>query len=300
MKSKRLFGNTALLITALIWGSSFVAQSVGMDYVGPFTFTAARSFIGGLVLIPVIFLMDKLRARESTPPPAGDRRTLMVGGLLCGVVLFVASSFQQLGIAHGTSSGKAGFITALYILFVPIMGLFLKKRVRPIIWLCVTMSIYGLYLLCVTDGLGSIRRSDLLVLICSVGFSAHIQIIDYFSPRADGVRLACIQFFICGILALVPTLIGEEPTIRSLLDAKMPILYAGVMSSGVAYTLQIIGQKYTSPTVASMIMSLESVFAVLAGIVILQQMPSPREILGCVIMFSAIVLAQLPEKKQLA
>ena len=253
-----------------------------------------------MVLLPVIALMDALRSRSGESAPRGSRRDLIAGGVLCGIALCVASSFQQVGIAQGTESGKAGFITALYMLFVPIFGLVLRKRVRPVIWLCVAMSIGGLYLLCVSDGLGSILPSDLLVLCCAACFAVHIQIIDGFSPRVDGVRMSCIQFFVCGAIALVLTFIFEKPDFSALLAAWGPVLYAGVMSSGVGYTLQIIGQKYTNPTVASMILSLESVFAVLGGIVILGQMPAAREIVGCCVMFAAIVIAQLPEKKRAA
>ncbi|MGE4353332.1 MAG: DMT family transporter [Oscillospiraceae bacterium] len=297
MKKNKFYGNTMLFITALIWGSAFVAQSVGMDYVKPFTFTAVRSLIGGITLIPVIFLMDLLRKREGGTKKAGSRRDLMIGGVSCGIVLFVASSFQQVGMSLGTPPGKAGFITALYILVVPIIGLILKKPVRPILWLCVAASILGLYLLCTDGGLGSITTGDFLVFICAFCFAAHIQIIDYFSPKVDGVRMSCIQFFICGIISFFVMLFTENPSMEALLAAKTSILYAGVMSSGVAYTMQILGQKHTSPTVASLIMSLESVFAVLAGIVILHQIPSLRDILGCIIMFTAIIVAQLPEKK---
>ena len=295
-----MFRNLALLLTALIWGTDFTAQSVGMDYIGPCAFTAARSFIGGIALLPVIALMDGMRRRSGESPAPEGGRTLVIGGVLCGVALGVASLLQQAGIAAGTSSGKAGFITALYILFVPLLGLLMHKKPRPIIWLCVAMSIFGLYLLCVTDGLGSVRGSDLMVLACAVVFAVHIQIIDRFAPLVDGVRMSCIQFFVCGAIALVLTFIFEKPDFSALLAAWGPVLYAGVMSSGVGYTLQIIGQKYTNPTVASMILSLESVFAVLGGIVILGQMPAAREIVGCCVMFAAIVIAQLPEKKRAA
>jgi drug/metabolite transporter (DMT)-like permease len=298
MNKNQLKGSLILTVTAVIWGSAFVAQSVGMDYVGPFTFTAARSFVGGAVLIPVIFLMDALRRRAGAPASAGDARTLLLGGILCGAALCVASSFQQMGIALGTESGKAGFITALYILVVPLMGLLLGKRVRPVIWLCVAMSIAGLYLLCMAGGLGQVRRSDLLVLLCAVCFAGHIQIIDYFSPRVDGVRLACLQFFVCGLLAAGPMLLTETPRWADVFAARNAVLYAGVLSSGVAYTLQIIGQKYTHPTLASLLMSLESVFAVLSGALILHQIPTGREIAGCCIMFAAIIIAQLPEKER--
>ena len=208
----------------------------------------------------------------------------------------LASNFQQFGIKY-TTVGKAGFITACYIVLVPILGLFLKKKCSPFIWLAVAMSVAGLYLLCITDGF-SIGKGDILVLICAVLFSFHILVIDYYSPKVDGVKLSCIQFLVCGILSGIPALIFEKPEMCAVLTAWQPILYAGVMSCGVAYTLQIIGQKNMNPTVASLILSLESCISVLAGWVILGQQLSAREITGCVIMFAAIILAQLPQKEK--
>ncbi len=208
----------------------------------------------------------------------------------------LASNFQQFGIKY-TTVGKAGFITACYIVLVPILGLFLKKKCSPFIWLAVAMSVAGLYLLCITDGF-SIGKGDILVLICAVLFSFHILVIDYYSPKVDGVKLSCIQFLVCGILSGIPALIFEKPEMSAVLTAWQPILYAGVMSCGVAYTLQIIGQKNMNPTVASLILSLESCISVLAGWVILGQQLSAREIAGCVIMFAAIILAQLPQKEK--
>ena len=208
----------------------------------------------------------------------------------------LASNFQQFGIKY-TTVGKAGFITACYIVLVPILGLFLKKKCSPFIWLAVAMSVAGLYLLCITDGF-SIGKGDILVLICAVLFSFHILVIDYYSPKVDGVKLSCIQFLVCGILSGIPALIFEKPEMSAVLTAWQPILYAGVMSCGVAYTLQIIGQKNMNPTVASLILSLESCISVLAGWVILGQQLSAREITGCVIMFAAIILAQLPQKEK--
>ena len=208
----------------------------------------------------------------------------------------LASNFQQFGIKY-TTVGKAGFITACYIVLVPILGLFLKKKCSPFIWLAVAMSVAGLYLLCITDGF-SIGKGDILVLICAVLFSFHILVIDYYSPKVDGVKLSCIQFLVCGILSGIPALIFEKPEMSAVLTAWQPILYAGVMSCGVAYTLQIIGQKNMNPTVASLILSLESCISVLAGWMILGQQLSAREIAGCVIMFAAIILAQLPQKEK--
>lgn len=307
MQNKKLLGSGMLLITALIWGVAFVAQSVGMDFVGPFTFTASRSFVGSLVLLPVIFLMDKMRSKEAAKsgaestvtPQEGDTKTLIIAGIICGIALFGGTSLQQVGISLGTTSGKAGFITALYIIGVPLLGIFLKKRVRPIIWFCVAMAVCGLYLLCVTDGIGSIQAGDILIMIGSICFSIQIMVVDHFSNRVDGVRLSCLQFLVCGIIALVFTLLREAPTWEAIVAAKTPILYTGVMSSGVAYTFQILGQKHTSPTVASLIMSLEAVFAMIAGALILSQMPSMRELVGSLIMFAAIILAQLPSKKEI-
>ena len=285
-----------LLLTATIWGVAFVAQSVGMDYVGGFTFNAVRSIIGSIVLLPVILFLDRQKtpAVRTEEEKKSGQKTLLMGGIACGICLCLASNFQQFGIKY-TTVGKAGFITACYIVIVPILGLFLKKKCSPYIWGAVVMALIGLYLLCITDGF-SIGKGDILVMICEVLFSLHILVIDYFSPKVDGVKMSCIQFLVCGILSGIPALIFENPQISSILAAWQPILYAGVMSCGVAYTLQIVGQKNMNPTVASLILSLESCISVLAGWIILGQSMSRKEILGCVIMFAAIILAQLPEK----
>lgn len=286
-----------LLLTATIWGVAFVAQSVGMDYVGGFTFNAVRSIIGSIVLLPVILFLDRQKtpAVRTEEEKKSGQKTLLMGGIACGICLCLASNFQQFGIKY-TTVGKAGFITACYIVIVPILGLFLKKKCSPYIWGAVVMALIGLYLLCITDGF-SIGKGDILVMICAVLFSLHILVIDYFSPKVDGVKMSCIQFLVCGILSGIPALIFENPQISSILAAWQPILYAGVMSCGVAYTLQIVGQKNMNPTVASLILSLESCISVLAGWIILDQRLSTKEILGCVIMFAAIILAQLPQKQ---
>ncbi len=294
---KKLQGTMMLLLTALIWGSSFVAQRAGMEYIGPFTFNGIRSLIGGLVLIPVIFLFSKEKNAELTEDEKkAGKKTLLLGGILCGIVLFAASSLQQIGMVY-TTAGKAGFITALYIVLVPILGVFIRKKVKPIVWLCVILAVAGLYLLCMTDGL-SLGRGDLLVLLCAFAFSIHILVIDYFAPRTDGVALSCIQFFVCGILSLFPMFLAETPVWSAILDCWIPILYAGVLSCGVAYTLQILAQKHTDPTVASLLLSLESVFAAIAGAIILHEQLAPRELAGCVLMFAAIIIAQLPSKTE--
>lgn len=298
-----LKNSLCLLLAATIWGIAFVAQSVGMEYVGPFTFNGVRSLIGAAVLVPVIFLLNRSKdtasaaadpSTSTTTSSSYKTRDLWIGGIACGIALFAASNFQQFGIKY-TTVGKAGFITACYIVIVPIIGLFLKKKCSPFIWTAVVMALIGLYLLCITDGF-SIGLGDVLVLVCAFLFSLHILVIDYFSPKADGVKLSCIQFLVCGILSMIPALVLEHPQISSILTAWLPILYAGIMSCGVAYTLQIVGQKNVNPTVASLILSLESCISVLAGWVILGQKLSAKELLGCVIMFAAIILAQLPEK----
>ena len=292
-----LTNSLLLFLAAAIWGVAFVAQSVGMDYVGGFTFNAVRSIIGSIVLIPVIlFIRQKDKAGSLSPAEKeASRKNLAVGGIACGICLCLASNFQQFGIKY-TTVGKAGFITACYIVLVPIIGLFLGKKCSRFIWAAVAMALAGLYLLCIADGF-SIGKGDILVLICAFLFSFHILIIDYFSPKVNGVKLSCIQFLVCGIISGICALIFEHPQISSILAAWQPILYAGAMSCGVAYTLQIIGQKNMNPTVASLILSLESCVSVLAGWLILGQKLSIREILGCFIMFGAIILAQLPQKE---
>ncbi len=221
---------------------------------------------------------------------------LLAGGVCCGVCLFAASNFQQFGIRY-TTVGKAGFITACYIVIVPVIGIFLKKACGRLLWVSVAMAVVGLYFLCMTETL-TIGKGDFLVFICALLFSLHILVIDYFSPRTDGVKMSCIQFFVCGILSGIAMLFTEEPHLADIFAAWIPILYAGIMSCGVAYTLQIVGQKGMNPTVASLILSLESCISVLAGWLILGQKLSVRELSGCLIMFGAIILAQLPGKQE--
>lgn len=279
-----------LFLTAVIWGVAFVAQSVGMEYIGPFTFNAVRNLIGAVVLLPCIALF---KDRKET---AAERRTLIAGGISCGVLLFIASSLQQFGIRY-TTVGKAGFITAMYIVLVPILGIFLKKRAGGRVWGAVVIAVAGLYMLCMTEGSFSLQKGDLLVLMCALAFSVHILTIDYFAPKVNGVKMSCIQFFVCGILSGICMLLFEEADIALILQAWAPVLYAGVLSCGVAYTLQIVGQKGMNPTVASLILSLESVVSLIAGWAILDQELSGRELWGCGLMFAAIVLVQIPGRK---
>lgn len=282
--------NLMLMLTSLIWGTGFVAQSVGMDYLGPFTFNGIRNFLGGIVLLPVIFFMGRAGGNVQKT----EKKTLITGGVCCGIALVAGSSLQQIGLVY-TTAGKAGFITALYILIVPLAGLFLGKRVGKKTWVGVALAVAGMYFLCIKEGV-SVNYGDFLMLLCAVAFSGHILVIDYFSPKADGVQLSCIQFFVCGLICLVPTFAVESPNLTAIWEARTPLLYAGVLSSGVAYTLQVVGQKHTDPTVASLILSMESVFAALAGWLIIHENLSPKELFGCVLVFIAIILAQLPEK----
>lgn len=293
---KQLRGSLLLLLTALIWGSAFVAQSKGMEHIGPFTYNGIRTLIGGIVLLPVIALFSRSRsgpqAQMTAEEKAVCRKSTWLGGLCCGLALCVASSFQQYGIQY-TSAGKAGFITALYIVIVPILGLLFRRKVRKTVWACVAVAIVGFWLLCIKADF-SLGLGDLLVLICAFFFSVHILVIDHFSPKADCIKMSCIQFFVAGLVCLIPAFLFESPTLTSILDAKWSILYAGVLSSGVAYTLQILGQRDTEPTVATLLMSLESVFSALSGWLILHESLSAKELIGCGLVFIAVVFAQVP------
>lgn len=285
-----------LVLTAFIWGTAFVAQSVGMDYLGPFTFNGVRSLIGGAALLPCIWLFQKGKGKATEKPSRGARKELIAGGIACGLLLFAASSLQQIGIQY-TTAGKAGFITAFYIVIVPVLGIFLHKKIGWKVWGAVAIALAGLYFLCITEKF-AVGKGDILIFLCALVFSIHILVIDYFSPKVDGVKMSCIQFFVCGIVSLPPMFFTETPKIGAIVEGWAPLLYAGVLSCGVAYTLQIIGQKNVNPAVASLILSLESCFSVLAGWMVLGEKLSMRESVGCVLMFGAIILAQLPDRKK--
>lgn len=296
--AKKLRQLLLLGLAALIWGLAFTVQSLGMEHVGPFTLNGVRSLVGGLALLPCIPLLDRLA--EKTPggsraprTPAG-RRTLAVGGLVCGALLAVASSLQQLGIQH-TTVGKAGFLTAMYIVLVPVLGIFWRRIPGLQVWAGVALAVAGMYLLCQPERAG-LGPGETLLLLSSLMFSLHILAIDRFSPRTDGVRLSCIQFFVCGALCTAVALVVERPALPDILAAGLPILYLGVLSSGVGYTLQVVAQRGLDPTLASLVLSLESVFSVLGGWLILHQALSARELAGCALLFAAILLAQLPGK----
>lgn len=282
-----------LVLTALIWGIAFVAQSAGMNHVGAFTFNACRFLIGGLMLLPLIFFFRNSETNQSTAP--NELRTGITGGLCCGFFLFIASTLQQMGIAD-TTAGKAGFITSLYIIIVPVLGLLAHKKVGWNIWISVLTAAAGMYLLCVTDDF-AIGKGDALIFLCALGFSLHILIIDYFSPQASGIIISCVQFFTAGLLSAAFMLITEQPEWNGIYAARIPILYAGILSCGVAYTLQVIAQKKVTPVIASLLMSLESVFSLLAGMLLLGEQLTPQEATGCILVFGAIILAQIPIKQ---
>ena len=284
-----------LFLADIVWGIAFVAQSKGGDAVGAFSFNGIRFLIGALCLLPVIKILDKKELTVNRPESKKQKKELWIAGSCCGIALFFASNLQQLGISMGAESGKAGFLTATYILMVPILGIFLKRKCGVKIWIGVFIALIGMYFLCM-NGAFSLSGSDLLLLAGALCFAIQILVIDHFSAKADGIWLSCIQFATAMVITGVIALIAEKPQMSQIMECFWPLMYMGVFSSGVAYTLQIVGQKYTNPTMASMIMSLESVFAVLGGMVLLREIPTIREAIGCTLMFVAIIIPQLPER----
>ncbi len=284
--SKELKGYFLLLLASVIWGFAFAAQSAGMDYVGPFTFTAVRSFLGAAFLVPVICIMDPHRADQQW----------IKGGIACGACLSVAMTLQQLGLVS-TSAGKSGFLTALYILFVPLIGTLIHKKVSAHAKIGVVVALAGFYFLCLKETL-QLAQGDLMLIISAIVFAIHILVIDYYSPKTSGLRISMVQFLVAGSVNGVLMLMFESPAVAQIASAWLPICYAGILSSGVGYTLQIVGQKHTKPTQASLVMSLESVFSVLAGWIVLHEALSARELFGCFLIFVAICIAQLPDKEK--
>ena len=297
MKINRIRQNVLPVLAAFIWGTAFVAQSVGADYVEPFTFNTARSAIAFLFLL-VLCLVRRTAQKGIVERATKSWKDLAVGGTCCGVALTVASFLQQKGL-ETTTSGKAGFITALYIVIVPIAGILLKKKAPRTLLISVPLAVVGLYCLCITEDF-SVNEGDFYVFLCAICFSAHILVIDYFTQRVDGVELSCAQFLVVTILSAIGMLASETPSLEALRMCMWPILYVGIFSSGVAYTLQILAQKDSNPTVVSLLLSLESVFATLAGAILLHDQMSGKEYLGCVLMLAAVVLAQLPEREKTA
>lgn len=294
-------GPILLLITAILWGMAFVAQTSAADNVGPWTFNASRNFIGALFLCGVI----AMRKKSGQDKPASvdaktgyTKRVLLIGGVLCGVALCASSFLQQAGITAypdgAAVSGRSGFVTATYMVMVAIMMVFVGKRPHPAVFAAVVVALAGMYLLCVPNGFDNIYLGDWLVLASALGYAIHILVIDRYT-HVDGVRLSRVQLLVSGSISLVCALIFEHPQIATVLAAAVPILYAGICSDGIAYTFQIIAQKTTEATVASIIMSLESVFAALGGWLILSESLTPMELLGCALVFAAVMLSQVPD-----
>ena len=284
-----------LFLAAFIWGIAFVAQSVGMDYMGPLTFNGIRFLMGSMVLLPfILYRRSKNRKAEVTPYAAS---TTLIGGVCCGLALCAAALLQQYGIMY-TTVGKAGFITTLYIILVPFFGIFLKRKIPGKTWIGAGIAAVGMYLLCMSEKL-ALSKGDAFVFVCAVLFAIHILVIDNFSPKADGVELSCIQFFTAGMIAIILAFIFEQPTLGGVIAGIIPLAYAGILSSGVAYTFQVLGQKNMDPTIASLILSMESVVSVLAGFVFLKQALTIKELLGCVLVFLAVILVQLPDRRKL-
>lgn len=289
-------GSLALLLATVIWGSAFVAQSVGMDYIGPFTFQATRCFAAVLALLPLIYFLDRGKDDGKTFLSRWKDKTLWKAGILCGIPLFLAVNLQQIGLVD-TDAGKSGFLTAMYIVIVPILGLFLRKKPSKMVPISVVLAVAGLYCLSVVES-SSISISDLSLLGCAFMFAVQILIVDHYAPHIDAFRLNLIQALVSSLLSAVFMFIWEEPTLKSIGDCWLPICYTGVLSMGLSYSLQIVGQKNLEPTVASLIMSMESVFAVLTGWIILGDVLTTWETVGCILVFIAVILPQLPERKK--
>lgn len=283
------------ILAAFIWGTAFVAQDLCADSIGAFAFNATRYFIAVLALLVVILISDKVKKNKPTLTAQEKKavnKQLWLGGLCCGAALAIASNFQQAGLVAGTDAGKAGFITALYVVLVPVFGLFFKRKVSLPTWIAVVLSVVALYLLCI-KGDFSLAPGDLLVLVCAVCFAVHILVIDHFTAYCDGVKLSCLQFLFAGIISTICMFIFEDVDFAAILSCALPLLYVGIFSCGVGYTLQILAQKDSNPTVVTILLSLESVFAVIAGAIILKQQMTVREYIGCAIMFAAVILARI-------
>lgn len=304
--NKRLLGTVQMTITALIWGTTFVAQSVAMDEIGPWTFNCLRNILGVLVLIPVIYFIEKSETNKNKAKNLADptpemslkksdvRKRTLIGGCICGVFLASASLFQQYGIME-TTVGKAGFITALYIIMVPFLSIFLKKKIHVNEWISAFIAVGGFYIMSI-QGRPTINRGDIILLICALLFSMQILSIDHFANSVNSVAMSCVQFFVSMLISSVGMIFIEHPSSAAIYSAAIPIIWAGIMSSGIAYTLQIVAQKNLEPTLASLLMSLESVFSAIAGYFLLHQILSTRELIGCALVFGAVLLAQIPVK----
>lgn len=294
--NKKMRANLLLLLAAMLWGASFVSQVSGMEHVGPITFQGIRLMCAAIVLVPVVLIMNKGKGPLFSPEKKEENKKTLFGGICCGIALLVAGLLQQFGCVF-TTAGKAAFITTLYVVVVPILSLFLRKKVRPIMWLCVVLGVSGLYLLAMPNGFGSVSKGDFFVMLCAIAFAVHIMVCDHFVAKYDGVKLSFIQFLTAGILGCILMFIFETPNLDDIFACALPILYAGCISGGAGYTLQIVAQRDAEPTVASLLLSLESVFGVVFGALLLHEVMSGREIIGCCTIFAAVIISNLPEKQ---
>ena len=283
--------NILLLITAMIWGFAFVAQRSGMEYIGPFTFNTVRFTLGGISLIPLLLINKRRNFKSKLLLPLLSNKILLKGGIIAGIILFFGASFQQGGMVY-TTAGKAGFITGLYIILVPILGIIYKQSTSAVIWLGAIIALVGLYLLSVQENL-SISLGDLLVLASAFFWALHVLVISRFSPKTDPIQLAFFQFMLCAFFSLIATVILETTTLQNIFDASIPILYAGVVSVGIAYTLQVVAQQKAHPSHAAIIMSLEAVFAVIGGWIVLDESIPLRGLIGCGLMLTGMIISQL-------
>ncbi len=291
-EKQRLKGSLILILTAIIWGSGFVAQSEGMKHIGANTFNGIRMLIGSLILVPVILIQTKGKPFKSEN---GNNKLLLISSVVCGIILCAASTIQTWGLAY-TTPGKSGFITAMYIIFVPLISIFMGKKITVRTVLCALLALFGMYLLCITSSDASVNFGDILTLVCALLFSLHIIVIDKYIQDFDPLKFSCLQFFVCGIINIIFAFILEKPAFDVVKSCAVPILYSGFFACGIGYTLQPVGQKYAEPTTASIIMSLESVFALIFGMIILGSIPTLREVIGCLIMFISIIIIQLPDR----
>lgn len=302
MKKSRFKGVIMLFMTAFIWGSSFVSQSLGMETVEAFTFNGIRTLFGAATLLPFIIGIDLVKIKKSGKPEKAivkkNTKKLLIGGTAMGIALCIASNLQQFAFSYPDHSpGKIAFITAFYMFFVPLIGLFMKKRISPVTWLCVFIGTVGLYFLCVRGvGFSAVTKSDLFSLACAVFYAVQILIVEKAAEDSDPVKLSFIQFTVSGVITCILMLLTETPTMDGIKQSILPLLYSGIMSCGLAYTFQVVGQKYTESTVASIIMCLESVFGVLCSAVMLKVMLTGNEIVGCIIMLAAIIISQFSDK----
>ena len=290
-----------MIVATVLWGVAFSAQSRGMEFVDPMLFTALRSAVGVISLIAVIAIIDLCREKRlsfwgSAQTPQA-RRDLILGGILCGAVLAVASVCQQSGLKY-TTAGKTGFLTALYIVIVPVLGIFFKRKTSPLLCLAVGLGLFGSYLLC--GGIGAIGKGEWFVIACAFVYSIHIMVIDHFAPKCDCVRLSCIQFIVATVLSAMASRLTGEPWIADKIRSAMPFwIFCGIGSSAIAFTLQMVAQKYLHPVTATLLMSLESVFAVLGGWIFLHEVLTPRELAGCAVIFTAVIITQIPLKRKI-